>query len=145
MRLLALSLAPLALALALAPTAAAASTVKVMGGFFDPATLDVLAGEEVTFLNEDATPHTVTSSWDAGASFDEVLRAGETFTYAFTQEGTFGVHCRPHSGMEMRVDVRAVEAPGNIGAPLKDVPAPAFALVLVSALVALGLARRTRA
>lgn len=134
----------LGLILLLAPTAAAATaSVRVLGGFFDPATLSIAPGDEVTWTNEDSMPHTVTSSWDAGASFDQVLRGGESFTFAFPDVGSFGVHCRPHNGMEMSVSVQAaVEAPAQIAAP---VPGLALPLAALSVFAAAWLLRRSRA
>lgn len=144
---------------ALAPPAAAAAVqVKVMGGFFDPATLDVAPGDEVTWTNEDSMPHTVTSTWDAGGSFDITLKGGESFTWTFPDEGSFAVHCRPHAymdeetgtmqGMTMSIDVAAGSDGGGSGlAPAgklggANVPAPAIALVIVALLGATMLLRR---
>lgn len=83
--------------LVLLPTAVAATEVKVLGGFFDPAELTVSVGEDVVWTNEDGMPHTVTSTWDEGASFDAVLRGGESFAWTFADTGDFVVHCRPHA------------------------------------------------
>ncbi|HUR70085.1 MAG TPA: plastocyanin/azurin family copper-binding protein [Candidatus Thermoplasmatota archaeon] len=131
-------------ALCFAPLAAGASTVvKVMGGYFEPGTLTVAPGDEVTWTNEDSMPHTVTSTWDAGASFDQVLRSGESFTYAFPDAGTFGVHCRPHNGMEMSVTV-ADETSANIVGPLARTPFPAIAFVILALVGATMLSRRKR-
>lgn len=139
----------------LAPAAAAASEVKLMGGFFDPASLDVLVGEEVTWTNEDAMPHTVTSSWDEGASFDAVLKAGESFTYKFGEPGEHTIHCRPHTfeneetgemeGMVMTVKALPLETGAGIAAPLQKAPLPALAIVIVGLLGATLLLRRARA
>lgn len=136
--------------LASVPLAAAASQVKVLGGFFDPGSVDVLVGEEVSWLSEDAMPHTVTSSWDEGATFDATVRQDETFSHAFTEVGTYTVHCKPHAyydeeagewtGMVMQVNVAAVEPGAGIGGPLKDTPGfGAGATLAAFALVGLAL------
>lgn len=131
-------LATLAL-LVLLPTAAAATEVKAMGGFFDPATLELVAGEEVVWTNEDSMPHSITSTWDEGQSFDAVLRGGESFSWTFDDPGDFTVHCRPHAypngsggmdGMAMTIHVGPLESVGNIGEPLNETPIPALALVI---------------
>lgn len=157
MRALPLLVALCLAALAAPIAAAAASQVKVMGGFFDPATLNVAPGDEVTWTNEDSMPHTVTSTWDGGKSFDITLKGGESFTWTFTDEGSFTIHCRPHAymdeesgtmqGMTMTVDVAAGSSGGAGFAPAgklggANVPAPAIALVIVALLGATLLLRR---
>lgn len=125
------ALVALALVLA-APFAAAATGVKVLGGFYDPGSIDVLVGEEVTWTNDDAMPHTVTSSWDEGATFDAPLKNGESYTTSFAEPGTYTVHCKPHAyfdeetgkweGMVMTVQVLPLETGAGIAAPLKGTP-----------------------
>lgn len=153
MRLVAF-LATLAL-VSLIPTAAADAQVKVMGGFFDPGTLVVVPGEEVTFVNEDSMAHSVTSTWDDGATFDAMLRQGETFAWTFAEDGEWMIHCRPHAypsdetgtweGMIMTVTVKPVQAAGDIGGSLKETPGFAAGLLIVAVLGATMLLRTRRA
>lgn len=137
--------------LVLLPTAAAATEVKAMGGFFDPASLDLVVGEEVVWTNEDSMPHTVTSTWDSGESFDAVLRGGESFSWTFSDVGDFIVHCRPHAypsesggmeGMAMTIAVGPLESVGNIGGPINETPLPAVAFVIVAMIGGSMLLRR---
>lgn len=127
-------------AMMLVPLASAAAEVKAMGGFFDPAALEIGAGEEVIWTNEDSMPHTVTSTWDEGRSFDAVLRGGESFSWTFADAGDFVVHCRPHAypnedggmdGMAMTIRVGPTE---SVGAPANDVPFAGMALLIVAAI-----------
>jgi len=143
-------LAALALVLAL-PVASAATDVKVLGGFFSPDSLQITVGEEVVWTNEDSMPHTVTSTWDGGESFDAIVRNGESFAWTFGEIGEFVVHCRPHAypnddghmeGMVMTISVAAVAGAGNIGAPLQETPGPALMLVLAGLVGAAFLWRR---
>lgn len=134
----------LAFILALPAASAASSSVQVMGGFFDPPSVELSPGDKVTWTNADSMPHTVTSAWDAGASFDAVLRAGESFTFAFPEEGAWTIHCRPHSGMEMKVTVNAVDAGAGIAQPLARTPGPTVGLVAIALVGALLLSRRAR-
>lgn len=124
--------------LMVAPTAMAATEVKAMGGFFAPDSIAIAPGEEVVWTNEDSMPHTITSTWDSGASFDAVLRGGESFAWTFADAGDFKVHCRPHAypnesggmdGMAMSVQVAPLESVAEISKP---VPGPAIALVLAA-------------
>lgn len=134
-----------------APAAVAASEVKALGGFFDPDRLQVVVGEEVIWTNEDSMPHTVTSTWDSGASFDAVIRGGETFSWTFNDIGEWVVHCRPHAypneqggmdGMAMTITVGPLESVGNIGGPLQETPAAPVALLLLALLGAAFIPRR---
>lgn len=134
-------LRPLALVLlvALVPVAAAEPVaVKVMGGFFDPDRVEIQPGDVVTFTNEDAMGHTITSTWDQGASFHVVLRGGESFAHTFDAVGEWGIHCRPHTGMAMTVAV--ADLPTEAKMP---VPAPAI-LFLIACVVGAALLSRRR-
>jgi polyvinyl alcohol dehydrogenase (cytochrome) len=132
------------------PPAPTKTTVRVLGGFFEPATLDIRVGDEVTWVNEDAMPHTITSTWDDGATFDVTLKAGETFTHSFSAVGTWKVHCRPHAhaaeeggeltGMVMTIDVTTAGA-GAVNESI--IPGAPLAALLVG-LAVLALVGRRR-
>ena len=133
--------------LALLPTAAAATDVKAMGGFFAPDRIEILADEEVVWTNDDSMPHTVTSTWDEGASFDAVLRGGESFSWTFDTPGDYVVHCRPHAypgesgameGMAMTVHVAELEST----AAINEVPLSGVGLVVVAFIGVALLVRR---
>lgn len=96
------------------PAAAAGVTVK-MGSdsgalVFDPSTVTIKAGDEVKWVNNKLSPHNVVFS--AGGSVDDgtaaklshkglVFAAGESFTTAFTEPGTYEYYCEPHRGAGM--------------------------------------------
>lgn len=138
------------------PAALAASTVEVgaVNGAFDPERIEVAPGDTVVFVNRDDRAHTVTSSWDGGATFHKVIKPGESFSWTFEEAGEWGVHCVPHAmegeggayeGMAMTVSV-AEPAPAS-SSPLSTV-ATATMGILALALLAGGAvawnARRTR-
>ncbi len=77
----------------------------IMDGFvFTPATLNVAAGTTVTWRNADVTGHTVTGQ---GKMFDSgSLLRGATFSYTFTQNGTFEYDCVFHPSMTGKVIVK---------------------------------------
>ncbi|MFF4533508.1 cupredoxin domain-containing protein [Streptomyces sp. NPDC001407] len=72
--------------------------VSMANHAFAPAELPVLAGETVTWTNdEDGEPHTVTSDtglWDSG-----VIEAGASFSRMFSAPGMFRYHCGIHPEM----------------------------------------------
>ncbi len=89
--------------------------VEITEGAFDPANADqafspkeitVKAGTTVVWTNSDAIAHTVTSGTSDGTSgtpdglFDSgFLNNGDTFSFTFTEPGTYTYYCIPHPWM----------------------------------------------
>lgn len=66
-------------------------------------TIRVAAGEQVTWLNSDGVPHTVTAS---DASFDsQLIGPGQTYALEFSTPGTFQLFCSIHPSMNGTVIV----------------------------------------
>jgi amicyanin len=87
--------------------AAAAKTVNVdiKNYAFSPASLTVAVGDTVTWTNEDTAPHTVTVT-DGPVKFaSPTLQQGQTYTYTFTQAGTYSYYCAVHPDMKATVTV----------------------------------------
>jgi plastocyanin len=78
--------------------ASGASVVTISGFAFVPASLTVSTGTSVTWTNNDAATHTVTST--NGPSFDSgnMGQSGQ-FSLTFNNVGTFTYHCNIHPGM----------------------------------------------
>lgn len=78
------------------------ATITISGfSFGDPLTVDV--GAEVTVVNEDATPHTWTSTsgdFDSGS-----LGQGEEFSYTFDEAGQYEFTCSIHPDMRGSITV----------------------------------------
>jgi hypothetical protein len=88
-----------------------------LDGSFSPATLTITAGDTVTWTNDDDSPHTVTS-----AAFDSGnLDAGATFSFTFTEPGTYAYVCSYHDEMQATIVVEPASAP----APAAPTQAPA--------------------
>ena len=71
-------------------------TIEMINISFNPSTVEVAAGTTVIWVNKDGVEHTTTSDtglWDSG-----LLPQGGTFSYTFTQPGTYPYYCRPHGG-----------------------------------------------
>jgi plastocyanin len=72
---------------------------------FHPESLNVSTGDTVTWVNKGRVPHTTTSGvagkpdglWDT-----KHLARGESFSYVFSQPGTYRYFCRPHHGLGMK-------------------------------------------
>jgi plastocyanin len=112
---------PLALALAAVcarPAAAADRTVVIPGRFFSPGSLSVLAGDSVTWTNDDFFRHALAAVDGSFASGP--LDGGATFSHVFDTPGTFAYVCTLHPFMTGRINVfafalRGPERPTPVG------------------------------
>lgn len=96
------------------PVAGAAS-VRIANLAFEPSTLTIPAGSTVTWSNDDVTPHTATAE---NGQFDSgIFDPGASFSWTFTEPGTFAYHCLLHPTMQGRVVVE--------GGAMTSSPAPA--------------------
>lgn len=99
-------LAMMALLLA-GPAAALAQTesaqVEIRAHGFSTPSVTVRPGTTVTWINQDDDAHTVTSTSNAFRS--PGLDTGETFSYTFTQPGTYEYFCTLHPLMTGKVVV----------------------------------------
>ncbi|HET8564725.1 MAG TPA: plastocyanin/azurin family copper-binding protein [Candidatus Binatia bacterium] len=87
----------------------AGSTVTIQTFQFKPPKLDVKAGTKVTWINEDDIRHTVTSGSPEkkDARFDAPLAGkGTSFSFTFSQPGTYSYFCDRHEHMRGEVQVR---------------------------------------
>ena len=98
-----------------APADKGGQEVALEGLAFDPETITVAAGTTVTWTNEDAVAHTVTSGTIGeqgvpgvskgkpdrpdGLFDDELDDAGATAAFTFEEPGTYEYFCRIHGGM----------------------------------------------
>ena len=83
---------------------AVTSSVSIQNFTFTPSTLAAKAGTTVTWKNNDAVPHTVTS--DSGLFDSKVVAPGESFSFAFTSTGSVSYHCALHPMMKGSVTVQ---------------------------------------
>src|SRR6266702_121690 len=85
-----------------APTMVVTITTQSNGAFaFSPQTLNITAGTTVIWNNTTSAPHTVT-----GSSFGSgTISPGGSFSFKFTQAGTFAYHCMFHPYMTASMKV----------------------------------------
>jgi plastocyanin len=81
----------------------ATHVVKVEGMTFQPASLTVMRGDTVVWVNNDVVPHTVTA---AGKFDSRNIEAGRRWTWTATAGGRFDYVCSYHPGMKGRVEVK---------------------------------------
>jgi amicyanin len=92
-----------------APPASAAggTSVAIKNFAFDPSTLTVKTGSTVTWVNNDGTPHALASDAGSPAAFtSDSLSTGASYTFTFTQPGTYSYHCSIHPSMKGTVVVQ---------------------------------------
>lgn len=86
-----------------AAVAEATHRVAIREFAFDPAVIEIAAGESVTWTNGDLAPHTATAAegaWDTGA-----LGRGEEATIRFATPGRYAYVCAFHPHMTGQVIV----------------------------------------
>ena len=88
-------------------TAAAAEStdkVEIADFAFDPPTISVKAGTEVTWTNSDDATHTATA--DDGSFDTGDLDKGDSKSVTFDKAGSFTYYCRFHPFMKATVEVQ---------------------------------------
>jgi plastocyanin len=90
--------------------------VSIGDNFFSPASLTITQGSTVVWTNNGNSSHTVTSgtpSSSPGTIFDSPnMTHGQTFSFRFTEAGTFSYFCRVH-GSSMAGTITVTAAGGE--------------------------------
>ncbi len=74
-----------------APAAASGTSISINNAKYRPKNLTVKVGTTLTWTNNDSVPQSVTS--DTPGTFDSgLLQPGKTWSYTFSQAGTFPYH-----------------------------------------------------
>jgi plastocyanin len=105
------ALAAIALAAALAlgltgasPLVAAETVVKIDNFTFTPDSMEIPAGTTVVWTNEDDIPHTIANAERQFKS--HALDTGDSFSFTFTQPGTYEYFCSLHPHMKGKIIVK---------------------------------------
>jgi plastocyanin len=80
------------------PEQAGEETVVNVTMSFEPATVEIAAGDTVRWENTSGLPHTVTST-SGGMDFDESLSSTGSVSITFDEPGTYEYECTIHPGM----------------------------------------------
>jgi plastocyanin len=97
------------LAMAALPVAvfATETTIDQSGQQFSQKSLDIAAGDTVTFANHDDVTHNINVvNEDDDANDLGLQKPGEKLTYKFDKAGKFKVRCSIHPSMKMTVNVK---------------------------------------
>jgi len=77
-------------------------TITIHDFAFDPATVTVKKGATVTWTNDDPVPHEIKSeTFNSG-----VLNKGQSYSFTFSDTGTFTYTCAIHPSMSGTVTVQ---------------------------------------
>jgi len=79
--------------------------VSIENFAFNPQTITIKAGTTVVWTNNDAALHLVASNphpthTDLPGLQSESLSTGQSYSFTFTQKGTWGYHCHLHPSMK---------------------------------------------
>jgi plastocyanin len=85
-------------------TPAGPGEVQIAGFAFGPEALTVARGSTVTWVNADATAHTVDSATGSELQSGEIA-GGATFEQTFSMPGTYEYICAIHPSMQGTVEV----------------------------------------
>ncbi len=81
------------------PSAAPALTLTMENDYYIPEVITVPVGTKVTWLNKDPDVHTVTSESDPRVLSSGILEQDQSWSFTFTQLGTYRYFCEPHDFM----------------------------------------------
>ena len=87
-----------------AQTAPVSHTVRIEAMQFSPASLEVKAGDTITWINSDPFAHEVIA--DNKAFHSVAIQAGKSWTFKADAKGMFPYFCGLHPGMKASVAVR---------------------------------------
>jgi plastocyanin len=77
------------------------NTISIKNFAFEPSILTVKAGTTVTWVNNDGASHTIVSDTGSPVSFSsDPFATGASYTFTFTQPGTYAYHCSIHPSMK---------------------------------------------
>ncbi|MCD2103695.1 cupredoxin family copper-binding protein [Rhodococcus erythropolis] len=91
-----------------AETTASGPVVTISGMAYSPASITVSVGDTVTWVFDDnGMAHDVSGLGDAKGKLRSPLKKSGTYTYTFTEPGTYDYTCTPHPEMRGTVVVQA--------------------------------------
>ncbi|SDR49412.1 Plastocyanin [Rhizobiales bacterium GAS113] len=86
------------------PVYAADVAVKIDNFTFTPDSMEIPAGTTVVWTNEDDIPHTIANAERQFKS--HALDTGDSFSFTFTQPGTYEYFCSLHPHMKGKIIVK---------------------------------------
>jgi plastocyanin len=88
------------------PAAAAPNQIVIDNFTFNPSTLTITAGTQVTWVNHDDVPHTVTHSVKPRQFDSGTMDTDAQFSHKFMTPGTYDYFCALHPRMTAKIIVK---------------------------------------
>jgi amicyanin len=88
---------------------AAGYQVHMSGYAFEPAQLSLKAGDTVTWTNHDQAPHNAVVTSGPAQFQSPMLSTGQSWSFTFSQPGTYSYYCSVHPDMRAQLAVQAVQ------------------------------------
>jgi amicyanin len=90
------------------PSAAGGGNAIAIQNFaFEPATMTIKTGDTVTWTNKDGAPHTIVADSGSPVQFSSSqLSTGNSYSFTFTQAGSYTYHCSIHPSMKGTIVVQ---------------------------------------
>lgn len=79
------------------------SQVTISNFSFNPSSVTVKKGTKVTWTNNDNVPHAVNS--DNGIFNSQTMQPGDSFSFTFTEAGSYPYNCSIHPNMKATIVV----------------------------------------
>ena len=86
-------------------SAVATDKVSIEGFNFSPATIKIKKGTTVTWTNQDSVAHNVHETDGKSGPMSDSLKKGDTYTFTYSETGTFKYICSIHPDMKGTVIV----------------------------------------
>jgi plastocyanin len=83
-----------------------ATSVSIKLFQYQPGRILVKAGTTVTWVNDDEIFHTVTAEEKKGSFYAALDGKGKSFSFTFSQPGTYAYYCDRHEHMRGEIEVR---------------------------------------
>lgn len=106
---IAVLIAPWFAMLAASPAQASAESVTMSGYAFQPAQITIHVGDSVTWTNRDQAPHDASATSGPVMFHSPTLSTGQSWTYTFSQPGTYSYYCSIHPSMRAKIVVQPAQ------------------------------------
>jgi plastocyanin len=110
-------LAALLMMLVPAPAAADTTHVTIAQYAYDSASVTIRVGDSITWMNHDQAQHDVVTTSAPAAFQSPLLANGQSWTFQFTQPGTYSYYCSVHPDMRAEVIVLPADPPAPEAPP----------------------------
>lgn len=103
------------------PAHAAGHAITMANYAFSPASETISVGDSITWTNTDQAPHNVTTTSGPVSIQSPTLNTGQSWTYTFTNPGSYSYICSIHPDMRATLLVQPLAQPTAAAPPVAPV------------------------